>query len=135
MSTSDPPLSFIERLNGIDARAVPRIRRAEGGTRQVVKLAFLCCRGSSGLTPLRAKWIERRNGNLTPNLSLQRTAVKRRLPSPSPPPAPDHPAVARSSAQHSITLTASPPRAVSLYLVFMSAPVSHIVLITLSSDT
>jgi len=39
------------------------------------------------------------------------------------------------SAQHSMTLTASPPRAVSLYLVFMSAPVSRMVLITWSSDT
>ena len=38
-------------------------------------------------------------------------------------------------AQHSITLTASPPRAVSLYLTFMSAPVSRMVLIALSSDT
>src|SRR5882757_6350334 len=37
--------------------------------------------------------------------------------------------------QHSMTLTASPPRAVSLYLTFMSAPVSRIVLITLSRLT
>ncbi len=37
--------------------------------------------------------------------------------------------------QHSVTLTASPPREVSLYLVFMSAPVSRMVLITSSSDT
>ena len=34
--------------------------------------------------------------------------------------------------QHSMTLTASPPRAVSLYLIFMSAPVSRMVLIALS---
>ena len=37
--------------------------------------------------------------------------------------------------QHSITFTASPPREVSLYFVFISAPVSRIVLITLSSET
>ena len=37
--------------------------------------------------------------------------------------------------QHSMTLTARPPRAVSLYLTFMSAPVSRIVLMTLSSET
>ena len=37
--------------------------------------------------------------------------------------------------QHSTMLTASPPRAVSLYLVFMSAPVSRMVLMTESSDT
>ena len=36
-------------------------------------------------------------------------------------------------AQHSTMFTARPPRAVSLYLVIMSAPVSRIVLITLSS--
>ena len=41
----------------------------------------------------------------------------------------------RSIAQHSMTFTARPPRAVSLYLVCMSAPVSRIVLITWSSDT
>jgi hypothetical protein len=40
-----------------------------------------------------------------------------------------------AAGQHSITFTASPPRAVSLYLVFMSAPVSRMVLITWSSDT
>ena len=34
-----------------------------------------------------------------------------------------------------MTFTASPPRAVSLYLTFMSAPVSRIVLITLSRLT
>ena len=34
-----------------------------------------------------------------------------------------------------MTLTARPPRAVSLYLSFMSAPVSRIVLIALSSET
>jgi hypothetical protein len=107
----------------------------KGRTRQVVKMAFLCCRRYSGLKLLRVKCIEKRNGNPTPNLSLQQTASKRRLPSPNPPPAPDRPAVARGSAQHSITLTASPPRAVSLYLVFMSAPVSRMVLITWSSDT
>src|SRR5690606_6368533 len=38
-------------------------------------------------------------------------------------------------AQHSITFTARPPREVSLYLVFMSAPVSRMVLMTLSRDT
>ena len=32
--------------------------------------------------------------------------------------------------QHSITLTANPPREVSLYFVIMSRPVSRIVLIT-----
>jgi hypothetical protein len=32
--------------------------------------------------------------------------------------------------QHSTMCTAKPPRAVSLYLVFMSAPVSRMVLIT-----
>jgi hypothetical protein len=37
--------------------------------------------------------------------------------------------------QHSITLTARPPREVSLYLIFMSAPVSRIVMIALSSET
>ena len=37
--------------------------------------------------------------------------------------------------QHSTTLRARPPRAVSLYLSFMSAPVSRIVLIALSSET
>src|SRR5690348_16415452 len=37
--------------------------------------------------------------------------------------------------QHSTTLTASPPRLVSLYLSFMSRPVSRMVLMTLSSDT
>jgi hypothetical protein len=37
--------------------------------------------------------------------------------------------------QHSTIFTASPPRDVSLYLVFMSAPVSRMVLMTLSSDT
>ncbi len=41
----------------------------------------------------------------------------------------------RSRTQHSTTLTASPPRAVSLYLTFMSRPVSRIVLMALSSDT
>ena len=45
-----------------------------------------------------------------------------------PEPGVDLNAVARSIA-------ASPPRAVSLYLVFMSAPVSRMVFITLSSDT
>ncbi|HET7476426.1 MAG TPA: AAA family ATPase [Dermatophilaceae bacterium] len=39
------------------------------------------------------------------------------------------------SGQHSMTLTASPPRAVSLYFTLMSAPVSRIVLIALSNDT
>ena len=39
------------------------------------------------------------------------------------------------AAQHSTMFTASPPRAVSLYFVCMSAPVSRIVLMTLSSDT
>src|SRR6266404_9555657 len=43
--------------------------------------------------------------------------------------------IERPESQHSITLTARPPREVSLYLSFMSAPVSRIVLITLSSDT
>ena len=37
--------------------------------------------------------------------------------------------------QHSTTLSAKPPRAVSLYLSFMSAPVSRMVLTALSSDT
>src|SRR5690606_16494223 len=37
--------------------------------------------------------------------------------------------------QHSMMFTASPPRAVSLYLTDMSAPVSFIVLMTLSRDT
>src|SRR5919112_1621811 len=37
--------------------------------------------------------------------------------------------------QHSMTLTARPPRAVSLYLSFMSAPVSRIVLMALSRET
>ena len=37
--------------------------------------------------------------------------------------------------QHSITFTARPPRAVSLYLLCMSFPVSRIVRITLSSET
>src|SRR5690606_29689278 len=37
--------------------------------------------------------------------------------------------------QHSMTLTASPPREVSLYLSCMSRPVSRMVLMTLSSDT
>jgi hypothetical protein len=37
--------------------------------------------------------------------------------------------------QHSTILTARPPRAVSLYLIFMSAPVCIIVLITLSRLT
>ena len=41
----------------------------------------------------------------------------------------------RVRAQHSMTLTARPPREVSLYLTFMSAPVSRIVLITLSRLT
>src|SRR5206468_9811085 len=40
-----------------------------------------------------------------------------------------------SPAQHSMTLMASPPREVSLYLVFMSAPVSRMVLMTRSSET
>jgi hypothetical protein len=38
-------------------------------------------------------------------------------------------------SQHSTILTASPPRAVSLYLIFMSAPVCIMVLITLSRLT
>lgn len=38
----------------------------------------------------------------------------------------------RGAAQHSMMLTASPPRAVSLYLTDMSAPVSFMVLMTLS---
>lgn len=37
--------------------------------------------------------------------------------------------------QHSTILTARPPRAVSLYLVSMSAPVSRMVLMTLSRLT
>jgi hypothetical protein len=37
--------------------------------------------------------------------------------------------------QHSMMLTARPPRAVSLYLLDMSAPVSRMVLMTLSSET
>ncbi|GLZ17634.1 hypothetical protein Bpla01_11640 [Burkholderia plantarii] len=41
----------------------------------------------------------------------------------------------RGDDQHSTMFTASPPREVSLYFVFMSAPVSRIVLITESSDT
>src|SRR6185312_1349288 len=41
----------------------------------------------------------------------------------------------RRSAQHSTTFTAKPPREVSLYLSFMSRPVSRMVLMTLSSDT
>jgi hypothetical protein len=40
-----------------------------------------------------------------------------------------------ATAQHSITLTARPPRAVSLYLPCMPAPVSRIVRIALSSET
>ena len=39
------------------------------------------------------------------------------------------------AAQHSMMFTARPPRAVSLYLVLMSAPVRHMVLMTLSSET
>ena len=42
---------------------------------------------------------------------------------------------ATGTRQHSITFNARPPRAVSLYFVFMSAPVSRMVLMTLSSDT
>src|SRR5690349_13627780 len=38
-------------------------------------------------------------------------------------------------AQHSTMLTARPPREVSLYLIFMSAPVSIMVLTTLSRLT
>jgi hypothetical protein len=45
------------------------------------------------------------------------------------------PLLRRMMRQHSMTLTARPPRAVSLYLTFMSAPVSRIVLMALSSDT
>jgi hypothetical protein len=41
----------------------------------------------------------------------------------------------RFRLQHSTILTARPPREVSLYLVFISAPVSFIVLITESSET
>jgi len=41
----------------------------------------------------------------------------------------------RAVVQHSTMLTARPPRAVSLYLVIMSAPVSRIVLMTLSRLT
>src|SRR4029453_18039036 len=41
----------------------------------------------------------------------------------------------RRGTQHSTMLTASPPRAVSLYLIFMSAPVCIMVLITLSRLT
>ena len=37
--------------------------------------------------------------------------------------------------QHSMIFTANPPRAVSLYLVIMSAPVSRIVLMTWSRLT
>src|SRR6478735_6884123 len=37
--------------------------------------------------------------------------------------------------QHSMMFTASPPRAVSLYLTLMSAPVSFMVLMTLSRET
>lgn len=69
---------------------------------------------------------------------LERVGCSVRRPdkrTPESPPAAAGATVTRSAAQHSITLTASPPRAVSLYLVFMSAPVSRIVLITWSSDT
>src|SRR5215211_4538931 len=45
------------------------------------------------------------------------------------------PASLKAQIQHSIMFTAKPPRAVSLYLVIMSAPVSRIVLMTLSSET
>jgi hypothetical protein len=38
-------------------------------------------------------------------------------------------------SQHSTIFTANPPRDVSLYFVFISAPVSRMVLITESSDT
>jgi lysyl-tRNA synthetase class 2 len=41
---------------------------------------------------------------------------------------------AARARQHSTTFSARPPRAVSLYFVFMSAPVSRIVLITWSRD-
>ncbi|RNM10343.1 hypothetical protein EGA29_03640 [Ralstonia pseudosolanacearum] len=41
----------------------------------------------------------------------------------------------KARPQHSTIFTANPPRAVSLYLVFMSAPVSRIVLMTESSET
>ncbi|CAB3758632.1 hypothetical protein BPA30113_03322 [Burkholderia paludis] len=47
----------------------------------------------------------------------------------------DFPAWPPSLRQHSTMFTAKPPRDVSLYFVFMSAPVSRIVLITESSDT
>jgi len=43
--------------------------------------------------------------------------------------------VHRRPAQHSMMFTARPPRAVSLYLVLMSAPVWRIVAMTLSSET
>src|SRR4051794_10263941 len=47
-----------------------------------------------------------------------------------------HPATAAERPdQHSTMFTARPPRAVSLYLIFISAPVSIIVLITLSRLT
>ena len=41
----------------------------------------------------------------------------------------------RTGVQHSMTFTARPPREVSLYLVFMSAPVWRMVRITLSRET
>lgn len=41
----------------------------------------------------------------------------------------------KNQNQHSTIFTANPPRAVSLYFVFISAPVSRIVLITESSET
>jgi drug/metabolite transporter (DMT)-like permease len=55
---------------------------------------------------------------------------------------PEHPALPRADPtglyradQHSITLTARPPREVSLYFLCMSRPVMRIVLIALSSET
>ena len=45
------------------------------------------------------------------------------------------PGSSRTAGQHSTMLTARPPRAVSLYLTFMSAPVCIMVLITLSRLT
>ncbi len=69
----------------------------------------------------RRNWQDRRDGEGNPvdTASIRSDCVKHEV---------QHP-------QHSITLTARPPRAVSLYFVFMSAPVSIMVLITRSSET
>ncbi len=88
--------------------------------------------GTAGASSPAMSWSGRPSGRTS---FQQRPKSSEARSQPNPLQSLAHVVVAGAAFQHSITFTASPPRDVSLYLSFMSAPVSRIVLIALSSDT